>query len=124
MTARVPGLLKPAEYPQIPAGGWRARALCGIKVRRGEKPASLWDDKAGPEDGCEDPDSRRRRIAAAQAICARCPVRDACLADANPRYDRGVRGGHDLREWDDRSARTTLSRLIAKARAEVDRGAA
>jgi WhiB family redox-sensing transcriptional regulator len=54
-----------------PIGDWAARALC--RIDKGVDPA-LFDT---------DPLRSKRnmaiRDAAAKAICARCPVRDACL---------------------------------------------
>lgn len=69
---------------------WRDRAACHDHQ---QLPASAWDDSVHGETDR----SRARRIAAAIAVCGTCPVRDACLADVDPRFDEGVRGAVDLR---------------------------
>lgn len=63
-------------------GGWRGRAAC-----RGEDPELFFPlGSSGP--------AALARIAAAKAICARCPVREACLRFAlDTGQDYGIWGG-------------------------------
>ena len=57
---------------------WRRRAAC---ARRGVDPELFFPEKGG-------------RVEPAKRICARCPVRDDCLADAIATRDEfGIRGG-------------------------------
>jgi len=72
---------------------WRNRAAC---LNHPTVPPWTFDDQAG--NGKEDSAARARRIATAVAVCKGCPVRDACLADVDLRFDEGVRGGVDLRK--------------------------
>jgi hypothetical protein len=69
---------------RVPRGAgrdWRDRAAC-----RGSTDAELFfpTAEAGPE--------RAKQVAAAKAICARCPVRAECLAEA-ARIPYGICGG-------------------------------
>lgn len=88
---RLPSL-KPPPVDLIRPEGWRALAACNGHP---SLPANTWDDSLqdGPEPG------RTERIAAAVAVCKTCPVRVPCLDDVDLRFDEGVRGGVDLREW-------------------------
>jgi WhiB family transcriptional regulator, redox-sensing transcriptional regulator len=66
----------------------------------------------------EGPRERHRREAAAKAICARCPVRKACAADALARQEpRGVWGG--LTESERKVLRLMGARLNVAGREEV-----
>jgi Transcription factor WhiB len=77
-------------------GGWRDHALCRDHPTL---PPSTWDDSLGTVDERhEHPAQRAARVARAVAVCERCPVRMACLADVDLRYDEGVRAGVDLRQ--------------------------
>ncbi|HLI37900.1 MAG TPA: WhiB family transcriptional regulator [Streptosporangiaceae bacterium] len=62
--------------------GWRSRAAC-----RGEDPELFFPvGSSGP--------AALRQVAAAKAVCARCPVRDACLGFAlSTGQDYGIWGG-------------------------------
>lgn len=79
--------------PELTRGEWRNRAACLNHPRL--KPEA-WDDHCD-EDGYGDRSRRPKRIAAAIAVCNACPVRAECLDDVDLRWDRGVRGGVDLR---------------------------
>jgi len=66
------GLHSPAQ------AGWRRRAAC---ARRGVDPELFFPEQGG-------------RPEPAKRICARCPVRAACLDDALATRDEyGIRGG-------------------------------
>lgn len=63
------------------SGGWRRRAEC-----RSEEPELFFPAaESGP--------AYRAQVAAAKAICARCPVRPDCLAEALARIPFGIAGG-------------------------------
>jgi WhiB family redox-sensing transcriptional regulator len=67
--------------------GWRDRAACAAP---GVDPELFF-----PAPG------QHGKAACAKRVCARCPVRDACLADAlihPPLEDHGIRGGLTARE--------------------------
>ncbi len=77
---------------------WRQQAACAAADSR------LFFGYQG-----EGQQERRRREAAAKAICARCPVRQACAADALAhREPFGVWGG--LTESERRALRITGAR--------------
>lgn len=81
----------PPAFRLIHSDGWRDRAACA------NHPTLLprtWDD----EDELDRRSARPKRIAAAIAACRTCPVAVPCLADVDLDYDRGVRGGIDLRQ--------------------------
>jgi WhiB family redox-sensing transcriptional regulator len=46
----------------------------------------------------EFPDMRRRRVAAAKALCAECPVQMLCRAEATRRRENGIWGGETEEE--------------------------
>ena len=75
--------LRPGEQdaPGWDEGGWRARAAC-----RGEDPELFFPVGAtGPA---------LAQIAQAKRVCARCPVREACLSFAlGTGQDYGIWGG-------------------------------
>ena len=81
-------------------------------------------------DGERRPD-RPQRVAAAAAICARCPVADKCLAEAKSRGEKwGVWGGVELEEPRPRGACETCGKetspstlFCAEHRREVLRAA-
>jgi Transcription factor WhiB len=77
-TAAVPPLLRPPE-----GGDWRQWAAC---ARPGVDPELFFPEKGGT-------------AAHAKRICAACPVKAPCLADAlTTRDEHGVRGGTTPRE--------------------------
>lgn len=77
----------------IPLGGWRERAACLTHPRL--KP-SAWDDElVGVRETAA---KRAERHGAAKAACLGCPVIGPCLTDLDLDYDRGIRGGHDVRD--------------------------
>lgn len=81
----------PPPLTLVPLGGWRDDAACA------DHPTLLphtWDDDSELDRGAG---HRQQRIAAAIAVCSTCPVAQPCLADVDLAYDRGVRGGVDLR---------------------------
>jgi len=92
------------DAPAWDEGGWRRHAAC-----RGEDPELFFPvGSAGPA---------LAQIAEAKAVCARCPVRDACLNFAlSSGQDYGIWGGlsedarRDLRR---RRQRATRSRPVA-----------
>jgi hypothetical protein len=92
---RAPRWLTPTPPPErFTAGDWRNDAACADHPRL--KPEA-WDDTTD-SDGMGTASVRWKRIAAAIKVCrTECPVRDACLADVDLRWDEGVRGGVDLR---------------------------
>jgi transcription factor WhiB len=64
--------------------GWRARAAC----REIDNPELFFPTaESGP--------ARTAQVAAAKAVCARCPVRQACLDEALRRIPYGICGGVD-----------------------------
>lgn len=78
-----------ARRPRILAG-WRRRAAC---ARPGVDPELFFPDQG-----------ERGKVAQAKRICAGCPVRAACLADAlatPATRDYGIRGGttREERRW-------------------------
>lgn len=77
----------------IPHGGWRERAAC---INHPRLKPSAWDDElVGVRETAE---KKAKRHAAAKAACLACPVIGPCLTDVDLDYDRGIRGGHDLRD--------------------------
>jgi WhiB family redox-sensing transcriptional regulator len=46
----------------------------------------------------EPPDMRRRRVAAAKALCAECPVQLRCREEATRRRENGIWGGETEEE--------------------------
>lgn len=74
-----------ATTPILPrAGAWTRDAACG--------PGDI--DRLDPiVGGKPTPTEMRVRIDAAQELCARCPVRRICGAEADLHGDEGVRGG-------------------------------
>lgn len=77
----------------IPVDGWRERAACRNHPRL--KP-SAWDEEiVGVR---ENATTRAKRVVAAKAVCLGCPVIGPCLTDVDLNYDRGIRGGHELRD--------------------------
>ena len=83
----------PPPADLIPPGeSWRDQAACFGHPRL---LPSTWDDENEHDRGRG---TRQKRIAAAIAVCNTCPVRLQCLDDVDLDYDRGVRGGIDLRE--------------------------
>jgi hypothetical protein len=72
---------------------WRSRAAC-----RTEPPELFFPTaESGP--------ARAAQVAAAKAVCARCPVRQDCLVEALRRIPYGICGG--LTEHERRRLRTT-----------------
>jgi WhiB family redox-sensing transcriptional regulator len=68
----------------------------------------------GPES--EPPPARAQRVAAAQAICAGCPARRACLDGALARGERyGIWGGIDLEPERKRRSRKATRPAVAAA---------
>lgn len=79
----------PVRFPFIPRDGWREKAACARSAD-----LTLWD---GQRDVGESERARESRQAQAKTTCrAQCPVREACAADVDWRFDEGVRGGHVL----------------------------
>lgn len=87
-------LTSPRSTPPPPqlmqSQDWRDEAACFQHPRL---LPSTWDD----ENSDDRPGKRWKRIAAAIAVCQTCPVREPCLDNVDLDYDRGVRGGVDLR---------------------------
>lgn len=77
------------DLPLIRTGGWRVQAACVEKVND-----RLWDDRVDGEKDVH----REQRHRRAKAICARCPVRNECLADVDWDVDAGIRGGFLIAE--------------------------
>jgi hypothetical protein len=89
-----------SDHPQRtePAGrAWRDRAAC-----RDVDPERFFP-------AAEDGPGLRAQVAAAKAICARCPVRAECLAEALARIPFGIAGG--LTEHERRQLRRTHNRM-------------
>jgi hypothetical protein len=81
----------PLPFRLVQSDSWPDRAACA------DHPTLLphtWDDESDRDTAR----SRPAQIAAAIAACRTCPVAMPCLADVDLDYDRGVRGGVDLRE--------------------------
>lgn len=81
----------PPPLGLVAPGGWRDEAACA------DHPTLLprtWDDDSELDRRAG---QREKRIAAAVAVCRTCPVQDPCLAAVDLNYDRGVRGGVDIR---------------------------
>lgn len=77
----------------VTTGSWRERAAC---LNHPRLTPSAWDDElVGVREG---PEKRARRVDAAKAVCLGCPVIGPCLTDVDLDYDRGIRGGHELRD--------------------------
>lgn len=70
---------------------WQVRAAC-----RGVDPELFFPEAT-------DEPLVREQVAAAKAVCRRCPVRDQCLAEALERLPHGVAGG--MTEHERRRAR-------------------
>lgn len=76
----------------------------------GPATAELFDQAQGSGQVTEED---RRRIAQAKAICARCPVQEACFADAIAHREYGVRGGVYLYpKWYDKPAHKALVQSV------------
>ncbi len=79
------------------------------------EPVRAWRDRAACRDvdpelfypAAEDGPSLRAQVTAAKAVCAGCPVRVECLAEALARIPYGVAGG--LTEHERRQLRRTHS---------------
>ena len=93
----------------------------------GMRPGSRWRDRAACRDSepemfvpaAEAGAARARQVAAAKAVCARCPVRAECLAEALVRLPYGIAGGlteHERRRLRarDRTRRDGLSAEAAE----------
>lgn len=86
---------QPDETPALPIdltvfaplGPWAQQAACATR----EVDPTLFDAPSD-DDGLTRPERTMRQQAAA-AVCARCPVRAECLADADENGLTGVRGG-------------------------------
>jgi Transcription factor WhiB len=92
MTAEYASSELPPRGRAGPGRGWRARAAC-----RGVDPELFFPAaERGPV--------RAVQVAAAKAVCAGCPVRTECLAEALARIPYGIAGG--LTENERRRLRT------------------
>jgi Transcription factor WhiB/Homeodomain-like domain len=81
------------------SGDWRVRAAC----RSGVDPETFFPaSDSGPD--------YEAQVAAAKAVCARCPVRAACLDEALARIPYGIAGGLTPEE---RRTRRPAARVIA-----------
>lgn len=99
----------PTQVHPWPDVGWHDDALCGA-VGNG------WDDFYGVNN---DQAMSRREVARAKAICADCPVRQPCLADALRRDDEwGVWGGYTPKERE--RALALFPSVVAILRADLD----
>ena len=92
-------------------GGWRGRAAC-----RGEDPELFFPvGSSGP--------AALAQIVAAEAICARCPVREACLRFAlDTGQDYGIWGGlaeDERRRLRRRERRAALRRPASQPREQT-----
>lgn len=78
-------------------GEWRDHALCR---NHPSVPPETWDDTLlnAKGEAKERNGKREARVERAKAVCDRCPVRLACLADVDLDFDEGIRGGVDLRD--------------------------
>ncbi|GAA4757750.1 WhiB family transcriptional regulator [Actinomycetospora chibensis] len=79
---------------------WQVRAAC-----RGVDPELFFPEPS-------DEPLVRTQVAAAKAVCRRCPVREQCLAEALERLPHGVAGG--LTEHERRRARAQRERPGAR----------
>lgn len=77
-----PGLFLPCMTTRVVRSNWRNRAAC----RGGVDPELFFP--AGEDGPVYD-----AQVAAAKAVCARCPVRAACLDEALARIPFGIAGG-------------------------------
>lgn len=85
------------DYEIVPAGDtWRNKAAC--RDHETLLPQA-WDDVTCDDNGRRETGRQRAmRVAAAKTVCdTECPVKHACLAAVDLRWDEGVRGGIDLR---------------------------
>ncbi|MFE5329423.1 WhiB family transcriptional regulator [Embleya sp. NPDC056575] len=82
-------------WVSVASGTWQIDAAC-----RGSDPELFVDDVAyGSGNVAYPADVRPARVRQALAICARCPVRRECLADARAADDRWtIRGGETVAE--------------------------
>ena len=91
--ARLTPLRQRPDYPQRLGPAWRAwrdRAAC-----RDVEPELFFP---AAEDGA----ARHAQVQAAKAVCAGCPVRVECLAEALARIPYGIAGGlteHERRQF-------------------------
>ena len=77
--------------------GWRSRAACrGVDPDLFFPPDDTDTHDHGPESAAGD--CRAQQVASAKAVCARCPVRRPCLAEALEAIPYGVAGGLDEHE--------------------------
>ncbi len=81
------------QYAEQAGRAWRDRAAC-----RDVDPERFFPT-------AEDGPDRHAQVTAAKAVCARCPVRAECLAEALARIPYGVAGG--LTEHERRQLRRT-----------------
>jgi WhiB family transcriptional regulator, redox-sensing transcriptional regulator len=103
LTRPAPGR-QPVTDTQYAGRGWRDRAAC----RDVDVDAELFfpTAEAGP--------ARDAQVAAAKAVCARCPVRAECLTEALLRIPHGIAGG--LTEHERRRLRRDHPRTGAAVR--------
>jgi hypothetical protein len=92
------------QHDKPPGREWREQAAC-----RGVDPELFFPAaESGP--------TRTAQVAAAKAVCAGCPVRQECLAEALARIPYGICGGlteHERRMLHRRSDLTTHGRVAA-----------
>jgi hypothetical protein len=83
---------KPPDGRAGPGREWRSEAAC-----RGSDPELFFPTAEADQ-------ARKGQVAAAKAVCARCPVRQECLTEALARIPYGIAGG--LTEQERRRLRT------------------
>ena len=83
---------------------WRARAAC-----QGVDPELFFPETT---DGAPDEPLVRQQVAAAKAVCRRCPVSEQCLDEALERLPHGVAGG--MTEHERRRARAQRERPVPR----------